>query len=520
MPNLAPRHDVAAPVVALAARSVRVNNPRIRSKTLCWQIVMITIPLLLGSVRAGLLLFHDPLLAYANSYDQTRYTACFDLYPERAVDIAPTQNSPAAPFSHYVFIGTNDPLCYWSSDLIFQATSVAIYRLVELGEGHVAHSVWVIGVLRLLALLVVCMLLSRAWLRRDQPWLAIVNAALLPLLFADPANTLYLNTFYAEWTALLALYACISLILLNCESRCSSKRFCWLLLTALLLATSKIQHIFLPLALTVVAMVAGRSRGMRWWRWQSVALLLGAFAGLYFQFVQLQRDGEMMQTIRQYNSADVLLTALLPASSDPVIAAAQLQIDPSCLQYIGKAAWQLPDLPNRACPGLINFTRGRELGMLAQQPLTFLRICWLGVQNLSPWMADNIGHVEGGEFAKLPMDWFSLSRLLGASRVLLVGMFLLPSAVLLLMLSCRRWRNYSRFLLFTALIAVTQQTTLLITVLGDGLADTAKQGGLAVNAGIAWLLVSAILLIARIATQRTPTTPSISTSNSARQTSP
>ncbi|QBB72454.1 hypothetical protein ELE36_19950 [Pseudolysobacter antarcticus] len=497
-----------------------MNLARLNTKTPRWRIVVITMLLLLGSVRAGVLLLHDPLLAYANSYDQTRYTACFDLYPERAATIAPTQNSPAAPFSNYVFIGTNDPLCYWSSDLIFQATSVAIYRLVELGDGHVAHSVRVIGVLRLLALLVACILLSRAWLRRDRPWLAIANAALLPLLFADPANTLYLNTFYAEWTALLALYVCISLILMYCESQRSSKRFWWLLLTALLLATSKIQHIFLPLALTVVVMVVGRLHGMRWWRWQNVALLLGAFAGLYFQFVQLQRDGEMMQTIRQYNSADVLLTALLPASSDPVAAAAQLQIDPSCLQYIGKAAWQLPDLPNHACPGLINFTRGRELAMLAQQPLTFLRIWWLGAQNLSPWMADNIGHVEGDEFAKLPTDWFSMSRVLGASRILLVGVFLLPSAVTLLMLLYRRWRSYSQFLLFTALIAMTQQTTLLITVLGDGLADTAKQGGLAVNAGIAWLLVSAILLIARIAAQRTPTTPSISTSNSTRQTSP
>jgi len=498
-----------------------MNIARLATKTPRWQIVVITILLLLGSVRAGVLLLHDPLLAYANSYDQTRYTACFDLYPERAADIAPTQNSPAAPFSNYIFIGTNDPLCYWSSDLIFQATSVAIYRLAELGEGHVAHSVRLIGVPRLLALLLVCALLSRAWLRRERPWLAIANAALLPLLFADPANTLYLNTFYAEWTALLALYACISLILLYCENQRSTNRFWWLLLTAFLLATSKIQHIFLPLALTVVMMVVGRLHGARWWRWQGVALLLGAFAGLYFQFVQLQRDGEMMQTIRQYNSADVLLTALLPASSDPVATATQLQIDSSCLQHIGKAAWQLPDLPNHACPGLINFTRGRELALLAQQPLTFLRIWWLGVQNLSPWMADNIGHVEGAEFAKLPTDWFSTSRLLAASRILLVGMFLLPSVVLLLMLMYRRWRAYSQFLLFTALIAVTQQTTLLITVLGDGLADTAKQGGLAVNAGIAWLLVGVILLIGRIAGAHRPTmTPSISTSNSARQMSP
>lgn len=507
--------------VAPTVECARVSTAPSAAKTAPWQIALVAVLLLLGMARATALLLHSPLLAYANSYDQTRYTACFDLYPKRAADIALTQNSPAAPFLHYVFVATDDPLCYWSSELILQGATVAAYRLAELAGADGTHSIRWIGALRLLTMVSLFAWLSMAWLRRDRSWFALANAALLPLLFADPANTLYLNTFYAEWTALIALYVAISLILLCAEDKHSARAFWWLFLSALLLATSKIQHTFLPLSLTLVTMLLSRLYGAGCWRWQNIALLLGACAGLCFQFVQLQRDGEMMQSIRQYNNADVLLTALLPASPDPERIAQQLQIDASCLQYIGKRAWQLPDLPNRACPGLINFTRGRELALLVQHPGTLLRIWWRGVENLSPWMADNIGHVEGGEFAKLPPQWFSWSRYIANNHTLLIAVFLLPTLALIMLLLHRRWRTCSQFILFSTLIAVTQHTTLLITVLGDGLADTAKQGGLAINAGIAWLLVSAILLIGQITrTQRTPTIPSISISNSVRQTSP
>ena len=63
------------------------------------QVIMVAC-VLLGAIRGAALIAHDPLLAYANSYDEVRYTACFDLYPDRPREIPPADNSPWAPFSH------------------------------------------------------------------------------------------------------------------------------------------------------------------------------------------------------------------------------------------------------------------------------------------------------------------------------------------------------------------------------------------------------------------------------------
>ncbi len=177
--------------------------------------VIIVACVLFGVMRAAALLSHDPLLAYANSYDEVRYTACFDLYPDRPREIPPTENSPWAPFSRYVFIpgGAGEPMCYWSSELLPQAIVVAGWEVAEALGGSAEHSVRALGMLKFALLLGLNLAFTVAWWRRRRPVCALANAALLPLLFADPANTLYANTFYAEWTALTSLYASLALIL-------------------------------------------------------------------------------------------------------------------------------------------------------------------------------------------------------------------------------------------------------------------------------------------------------------------
>ena len=141
----------------------------------------------------GALISHDPLLAYANSYDEVRYTACFDLYPDRPREIPPADNSPWAPFSHYVFIpgGAGEPMCYWSSELLPQAIVVAGWKAAEAFGGGAGHSVYALGMLKYALLFGLNLAFTLAWWRRRRPVCALANAALLPLLFADTANTLY-----------------------------------------------------------------------------------------------------------------------------------------------------------------------------------------------------------------------------------------------------------------------------------------------------------------------------------------
>ncbi|MET0226889.1 MAG: hypothetical protein ABW187_10635 [Dokdonella sp.] len=454
-------------------------------------LVLLALLWLVGSLRAFALWSHDPLYAYANSYDQTRYTNCFHFYPQRPADVPPQQNSPQAPFSMFRFIQTADPMCYWSSELAFTGATALIWRLGEAFGAGTAHDVRWVGALRWGALLMLSIAFSLAWLRRGETRVALANAALLPLLFADPGNTFYLNTFYAEWTSLLAVYALFAASLLWRDTPRDRRRFVVLAAIAFALATSKIQHLLLPLALAIVIIAIDRAR-LRRFGWRGAALACGALAGFAVQFVQLHRDGAMMAAIDQYNRADVVFTALLPFAEDRAALLTELGIDPMCAIYSDHHAWEFPDLPETVCSGLSEFSRGKELATLARHPRIALRLAAHGVLGLDPWIAKNLGQVEGGDFATIPGTQPSLGRLLHAWPPLQLAILALPLIFLIALLVRSGGRREARALDVAALTATTMLATFAITVLGDGLADTAKQGHLVVNAALAFLIVGAI----------------------------
>jgi len=445
---------------------------------------------LLGTLRVFALWSHDPLYAYANSYDQTRYTSCFHFQPDRPSVIPPQQNSPQAPFSKYRFYPGSQALCYWSSELAFTGATAAIWKAGEaLGGGDVHDARWV-GVLRWSALLALSIALSRAWLRRGDARAAIANAALVPLLFADPGNTLYLDTFYAEFTALTLAYAVIAATLLWRDEARSRWRVAVLALAAFALATSKIQHLVLPLGIAAAVLMLDAWRGRRF-AWRGVALAFGGVCGCWFQVVQLHREGPLMDAIDQYNRADVVFTALVPFADDPRALLSDLGIDPDCAIYAAKHAWEFPDLPERVCRGLADFNRGKELRVLFTQPRLTARLFGNGVLALDPWIAKNLGQVEGGEFATIP-NLASVGRILHAFPFVQWLILALPLTAFAALSWRRGRRRGSRGLDLAALVAVTMLGTFFVTILGDGLADTAKQGHLILNAAMAWLVVAGL----------------------------
>ena len=447
-----------------------------------------------GTLRALVVCMHSPLYAYANSYDETRYTTCFHFYPDRPTSVPPQLHSPEAPYSQYRFIETVDPMCYWSSELAFGGSTALIWKTAEHVTGDTIHDARCVAALRWLALLAMSIAFSSAYLRRHDAPAAIANAALVPLVFADPGNTLYLSTFYAEWTVLLAVYALIGLVLLWRDEHCTRARFMLLALAAFALAISKIQHMLLPLALTVVVGILDRLRLGRM-TWRAIALASGALLGAYFQFVQTGREGPMMETIQQYNRADVIFTALLPFADDKRAVLAEIGIDPGCAIYSGKRAWELPDLPEHVCRGIVNFSRAKELGVLLRHPSMAAKLAGQGVLALDPWVADNIGHVEGEPFGKLPASIPSVGRVLHESAAVRFAVLALPLLALVVLLIRPGVRAGSGALEATALTVMVMIATLAVAVLGDGLADTAKQGHLVLNAALAWLLVGIIMAI-------------------------
>jgi len=469
-----------------------------------WLLAALLVCLLAGLLRALPLLSHTPLIALANSFDEVRYSACFDLYPDRPAEIPPFENSPYAPYSRYAFRASDMPMCYWSSELAFQAVAAGVYHVQAQLTGAESFSVRWLGAFKFAALLLVWAAFGVAWWRRGEPMLALANGLLLPLLFADPANTIYANTFYAEWTTLLALYALCGLIVLCDGQRATRRAAVGLAVAAFALAMSKIQHLVLPLICAAIVFGFGYWRE-RHWTWQAKAVLFGALAGLSLQVAQLHRDSDAIRNISIANHTDLVFTAMLPATHDAAGLLQTLGVAPDCARFAGMRAWQLPwGSPQQACPSLANVTRGRELAALLREPMLGLRMYWNAAQALDSWLAPGLGLVEGGDFAGLPSGFFSASGLVARApaRTLVLG---LPVALFAVLVA---WpRRPSRLRLFGALVSAVMLATLGVDVLGDGLADTPKQCHLVFNAALAWWICLLAPGAARVLAWRRPALP-------------
>jgi hypothetical protein len=480
----------------------------IPAQTPRWLLLALFLCLIAGLFRIGAFFSHTPLLALANSYDEVRYSACFDLYPDRPDTVAPTRNSPEAPYSQYKFVSDARPICYWSTELLFQGAAAAVFHVQAALTGVNSFSVRWLGAFKLFALLGIWCAFSIAWMRRREPWSALANGLLLPVVFADPANTIYLNTFYAEWTALISLYAVTGLILIHEGKPARGHALALLIFAASMLAMSKIQHIILPLGIAVAMLLLGRWRD-RIWIWKGKALLIGALAGLLIQVVQLQRESDAIHAINIFNQADVVFTALLPNSSDPGATARRLGLSPQCVQYSGLRAWQMPGFPADLCPELSRVSRSQELLTLFHEPDLALRLAGKGLAALNPWLAPGLGLVEGGNFSPLPDGFHTLSTPFAEWPALRVVLFGTPVVALLLLLWRGRWRAWPRLLDVSVLTLVVTLGTVTVTVLGDGLADVAKQGHLVYNAALTWWIGALVAGLRSLfpRTRRKPQTP-------------
>ena len=87
-----------------------------------------------------------------------------------------------------------------------------------------------------------------------------------------------------------------------------------------------------------------------------------------------------------------------------------------------------------------------------------------GLSALDPWLAENIGHVEGASFGKMPASVPSVGRVLHASPAVQDVVLVLPVLALLVLADAawnpRRRRSPDANFDATALVVVTMIATL------------------------------------------------------------
>src|SRR5690606_32938151 len=110
-------------------------------------------------------------------------------------------------------------------------------------------------------------------------------------------------------------------------------------------------------------------------------------------------------------------------------------------------------------------------------------------------IAENIGQVEGRILGEISPSLPTIGTPLRTWPALQVTLLSLPFIGVLVLL-IRRSTSTAGFEL-SALTCVTMLATLGVTVMGDGLADTAKQGHLVINVALAWLIFLAIHSLVR-----------------------
>lgn len=432
-----------------------------------------------GLLRAGWLLWHQPLLAYANNYDQVRYTACLQVYqvnPGAPVGL----QTPDAPLELWQHDPTVHSSCYWTSDVLF----IAAARVLSQGErvlgGDGAVSIRWIGSLRLLvAALALAWVLRGLW-RTGRSDVATGLAVVWALVFCDPALTLYANGFYADFSGFTGLLLSTALLLLAWVrplSRCESAMLC---AATLLLVMAKIQYAPVALGAALALAIAAVWRPQL--RSGLAVLLLAATLGFAIQVWNAVRPDPFMQKLGEVSRSNTVFNAVLGQTEDPVRTASLLGLDAACAQYAGKHFFNLPGAPAEVCPSYAGFTRARLLRVFLDQPLLYPRMIGAALSHLNPWLVTDLGHVAGEPYGQVPL--WSLSRLLEAWPRFTLFLPLLP-----LTLACGLWfvrrappLAFATSLWTGALIGVGTA----FAAVGDGVAFFGRQGCFVLGLACAW----------------------------------
>jgi hypothetical protein len=462
-----------------------------------WQILLIAFAII-AAVRGIALVTHGPLLAFANNYDQIRELACLDIGPWRPGVNAGVAN-PVAPLSRFSFQPLSRDACVWTTDLALTAPVVIAWRVAEAFGGGSIHSVRLVAEFRLLLWFAAAFWATHGFLRAGRSDVAVAHLAWLSFIGMDPANTLYLATFYSEPAAVFSLYLAVVAATVAVLRPTTNA----LLLAAaggFVLAGSKLQHLMLPILIGACFLAAGGRASRK----AALALFVGGALGCALQIGNQTRDTWMIRDVAMINRMDYVLTVLLEDTSDRARVVRALALDDECLSHHGKNVFEIEMPSEQACRNNAEWRKATMWWLLLSDPAAMFRAAARVPVLLLPWLPEKLGVVEGKINGRLPSSNPSIASLLGASTSAAAVILLMPWLVLLA--SCIR-RGFPLARTFALVCAVGSASVCAVALLGDGTADFDKHAHLAPSLALSSLLVPLAGLVSRLSKRTAPVDP-------------
>jgi hypothetical protein len=357
----------------------------------------------LGTLRLISVVLSQPMLGYANQYDMARMSACLDLWP----DVPPAEHSLAhqhAPLTAYLDVHDEAARCYPSSTVVLAAVAKGVVQVGgALGLLSLeTYPLQAVGIVQALALLAVVVAFCCA--ERLRPWARLAHCGMFAFVLSDPANGMWLNTLYTEWTALLAAYATVGLVALA-PSRSASIPLALAWVCALgALGLSRPQYIAFGLVPLFVMAPAH-------WR-QNRGVVFAAVIG-FASAVALQSHWiARWPSLRVASNYDFYLGAVLPAVRDERLALSRLGLPPDCRDAIG-SNWFVGmggPAPGQ-CEAIAPLGRLEFLALAAADPALPVRLLIRGLPQTQAWWMHYLGMIAGRSFgdASSPQSWRALS---------------------------------------------------------------------------------------------------------------
>jgi hypothetical protein len=445
-----------------------------------WARIALVALALFALARGTALVRHDPLLALANNYDQIRYTSCLDIAPWRP-GVDPGKANPPAPYSRFAFTPLPKDICAWSSDLLFTAPVALAWHAAEAMGARTIHSVRRLGELRLVAWFAVGAWATWFFLRERRVDLALAHLAGFGLFAMDPANTLYLSTFYAEAAAAFGFY--VSLVgIVAALVRPTRGALAMAAFGAMVLATSKFQHVALPIVLGIAVLIGAGRAGLK----VAIVVLVAGALGAGIQLANGARNSTSMRYVHWINDTDYLVGVLLPETSDRDRIVERLQVNDECLRYIHKSVYAMPGSVEKTCTNVENWNSAKLWWLLVSDPPGLARALMHIPKLLLPWQPGYLGAVEDGNNEHQPWWMPSLDLVFGERPFFAWTLLLLPWLVVA---ACVRRGTPALARAFALACASGMLAVCLAALFGDGDVEYAKHVHLAVNYALASLCV-------------------------------